>query len=173
VARESPLLPDLGIVTDVFTQLLLAGFAADGPAPGPSHADWIRADRARTEIVDQMRRLFEPFDVILCPAMPTTAPVLNRDGGPPAMLETVGVATPYQAQPLWAALSNLTGGPATMVPAGFDKAGLPIGAQVMGPYLEDRTCLHFAQLMEDAFGGFAPPPRWREEQPLAGLTLAE
>jgi len=165
VTRQSPLLPDLGTVTDVFTQLLLAGFAADGPAPGPSHADWIRADRARAGIVDTMRRLFEAFDVILCPAMPTVAPALNGSAGPPATLETGGVQIPYQAQPLWAALSNLTGGPATMVPVGFDRAGLPVGAQVMGPYLEDRTCLHIADLMEEAFGGFAAPPGWDDENP--------
>jgi len=35
-------------------------------------------------------------------------------------------------------------------------AGLPIGAQIIGPYLEDRTPLAFAALMEREFGGFAP-----------------
>jgi amidase len=172
VARQSPLLPDLGVVADTFGQLLLAIFAADGPAGGPSHADWIRADRTRAEIVDQMRRLFETFDVVLCPAMPTAAPPLNGSAGPPAMLEVDGVSVPYQAQPLWAALANLTGGPATMIPVGVDRAGLPIGAQIMGPYLEDRTCLHFAQLMEDAIGGFVAPPAWENERSPQGSKLA-
>jgi amidase len=30
--------------------------------------------------------------------------------------------------------------------------------QVVGPYLEDRTPLRFAELVEQEFGGFTPPP---------------
>jgi amidase len=37
-------------------------------------------------------------------------------------------------------------------------AGLPIGAQIIGPYLEDRTPLALTTLMEWEFGDFAPPP---------------
>jgi len=38
-------------------------------------------------------------------------------------------------------------------------AGLPIGLQAIGPYLEDRTAIGFAGLVEREFGGFrAPPP---------------
>jgi amidase len=67
---------------------------------------------------------------------------------------------PYEAQPIWGALATLTGGPATAVPIGLDAAGLPIGAQVLGAYLEDRTTIAFAAAMETAFGGFVSPPGW-------------
>ena len=43
-------------------------------------------------------------------------------------------------------------------PIGLTKGGLPIGAQIIGPYLEDRTTIAFAGLLEQAFGGFKPPP---------------
>jgi amidase len=36
-----------------------------------------------------------------------------------------------------------------------------MGLQVVGPFLEDRTTLRFAQLAEAALGGFAPPPTAR------------
>jgi len=36
---------------------------------------------------------------------------------------------------------------------------LPIGVQIIGPYLEDRTTMNFAQLMEREFGGFVPPTK--------------
>jgi amidase len=42
---------------------------------------------------------------------------------------------------------------------GRDPSGLPIGVQIVGPGLEDRTTLAFAQALERAFGGFSPPGR--------------
>jgi amidase len=36
--------------------------------------------------------------------------------------------------------------------------GMPMGLQVAGPFLGDRTTLRFAQLAEAALGGFLPPP---------------
>jgi len=35
--------------------------------------------------------------------------------------------------------------------------GLPIGVQIIGPYLKDYTTLAFAELLEREFGGFVPP----------------
>jgi amidase len=66
------------------------------------------------------------------------------------------------AQPFWNLLSyispaTLTGCPATTLPAGLGRDGLPIGLQVMGPYLEDTTPIAFARLLSEEIGGFRPP----------------
>ena len=45
-----------------------------------------------------------------------------------------------------------------MAPIGRSETGLPIGVQIIGPHLEDRTTLAFAVLIEREFGGFTPPP---------------
>jgi amidase len=45
-----------------------------------------------------------------------------------------------------------------VVPIERSQTGLPIGAQIVGPYLEDRTTIAFAELLEREFGGFVPPP---------------
>ncbi len=41
----------------------------------------------------------------------------------------------------WIALATLTHLPATVVPVGRTASGLPVGIQIVGPYLEDRTTL--------------------------------
>ena len=48
--------------------------------------------------------------------------------------------------------------PAAVVPINCRNSPLPIGVQVIGPYLEDRTMLAFAAHIEREFGGFVPPP---------------
>jgi len=48
--------------------------------------------------------------------------------------------------------------PATQLPLGLSPEGLPVGVQIIGPWLEDRTLLKFAELIEREFGGFVPPP---------------
>jgi amidase len=65
---------------------------------------------------------------------------------------------PYFDQVMWAGVATLTGLPATAMPIGRSAAGLPIGAQCIGPYLEDRTPIQFAALAEREIGGFVPPP---------------
>ena len=41
---------------------------------------------------------------------------------------------------------------------GLTEAGLPVGLQIVGPYLEDRTTLAFAALLEPELPSFTPPP---------------
>jgi amidase len=45
-----------------------------------------------------------------------------------------------------------------VAPIDRSPACLPIGVQIIGPYLEDRTTIVFAELLEREFGGFVPPP---------------
>jgi amidase len=44
------------------------------------------------------------------------------------------------------------------MPIGKGPEGLPIGVQIIGGFLEDRTTIAFAELIEREFGGFTPPP---------------
>jgi len=48
--------------------------------------------------------------------------------------------------------------PSTVIPVGRTAGGLPVGVQIVGPYLEDRTPLAFARCAEAVLGGFVPPP---------------
>ena len=55
-----------------------------------------------------------------------------------------GEATPYGDQLAWPGLATFPGLPATAAPIGKTAAGLPIGVQVIGPFLEDRTTIAVA-----------------------------
>jgi amidase len=188
VARMSPLLPDLALVGRVFTQLLMVFFGADLPddvyarlqsaaATLPpddvsltamglrgsvmSHREWIRADRIRTGIADRWRRLFREWDVLLCPVMPTPAFAHNHSDKTARRISIDGTEVPYGAQSMWNGIATLAGLPATAMPIGSSNEGLPIGMQIIGPYLEDRTTIAFAELVEGEFGGFAAPPAFK------------
>ena len=59
--------------------------------------------------------------------------------------------------------ATLTGCPATTAPAGLSKSGLPVGLQIVGPYLEDATPIKFAELLAREIGGFQAPPGYALE----------
>jgi len=48
--------------------------------------------------------------------------------------------------------------PAIVAPVGRTKDGPPVGVQIVGPYLEDRTPIDFARRLADVVGGFERPP---------------
>ena len=72
-------------------------------------------------------------------------------------LEVDETKIPYNDQSVWAGIAILTGLPSTTMPIA-QRDGLPIGMQITGGYLEDRTTIAFAGLVEREFGGFKPPP---------------
>jgi len=189
LARTSSLLPDLALLGRTYTELLLAFTGADMPkdryqqlqaaaanlAPDDtslsaarrrgsvmSHRDWIQADRIRVGIADQWRRLFREWDVVLCPIMPTPAFRHDHSDMNTRRISVDGKDVPYVDQAMWPSVATLTGLPATAMPIGRSEEGLPIGMQIIGPHLEDRTTIAFAELVERQFGGFVPPPAFKD-----------
>ena len=185
IARVSPLLPDLGELARRHIELIAAGRSADLPAnvyqrvedaakalPDDadwsvaarlhglvaSHRDWILANRSLGRPRQQARELFKSFDVVLCPPMPTPAFPHDHSNERGRRLDVDGTQIPYGHQIVWASMATVLGLPATVAPIGHSEEGLPIGVQIIGPYLEDRTTIEFARLIEGEFGGFVPPP---------------
>lgn len=184
-ADSTPLLPDLTHLTLTYDWLLMAYLGANFPDTGydsqrtksaqlraedtsrhalrqralvSSHREWIRAHRARTAISHQWRQLFREWDVVLCPVLPTTAFPHDEREIAERRIDIDGQLIPYGLQAQWAAPASLSGLPATVMPIGLGSSGLPVGLQIVGPYLEDRTTLAFARLAEREFGGYRVPP---------------
>ena len=76
--------------------------------------------------------------------------------------EVDGRDIPYMDQLFWAGLITVAYLPSTVVPVGLTREGLPVGMQVVAPFLEDRTAIHFARLIEDLVGGFEAPPGYAD-----------
>jgi amidase len=124
-----------------------------------SHRDWIMTDFKRADLRRQWRELFRDWDVVLAPPFSTPAFPHNHipdQADRRAVID--GEDVPYLAQILWPGVASMLMQPATVAPIERTQAGLPIGVQIIGPYLEDRTTIEFARLIEREFGGFVPPP---------------
>ncbi|MBN9003785.1 MAG: amidase, partial [Rhizobiales bacterium] len=186
ITRESPLLPDFAASSRLYMRMLLsflsATFAPDvyeGAKQAAaqldpkdmslsaerlrgvalSHRDWVIADGGRTRLRAQWRELFKTFDAVICPIMPT--PAYPHDHLEPQEARTIdidGTTYPYTDQLAWPGIATLPGLPSTAIPVTLSSDGLPIGVQIVGPWLEDRTPLKLAELIEREFGGFVPPP---------------
>jgi amidase len=185
VLRDSAKLPDLALTSRIYRQLLAAFFSTEFPpemreaaeamaktlAPDDpsysaaalrgvtmSHQDWTRVSRTRIGLRERWLALFQDVDVVLCPPMPTVA--FPHDHSPQfrRKLDVDGTQVPYNDQSIWAGFATLNGLPATTMPIGRTEDGLPIGVQILGSYLEDRTTIAFAGMIEREFGGFTSPP---------------
>jgi len=111
------------------------------------------------------RRFFERYDLIICPILPTVAYPHDHSVAGPGFaaqfrrtLRVDGRTIPYLHGLQWPGLATVANLPATAVPTGRLIDGLPMGVQLIGPYLEDRTPLRFAQLVESELGGYRAPP---------------
>jgi amidase len=104
---------------------------------------------------------FRHWDVVLAPISPTVAIVHDHSFPMSAReIDVAGTTRPYTDQMRWMGLFGVVYLPATAVPMGVHSSGLPMGLQVVGPFLEDHTALAAAELVETITGGFQRPPGW-------------
>jgi amidase len=187
VAHTSPLLPNLGDSARLYMRLLASAKSVGLPADGyeglrraaaalaagdnslaaermrgtaMTHRDWLAADVARARCQQQWSLLFREWDVVIYPA--ASVPAFTQDHSQPIEARRLEIDSKrypyYDALFVWADPAGTCGLPATAAPIDRSPSGLPIGVQIIGPYLEDRTTIAFAQLLEREFGGFVPPP---------------
>jgi Asp-tRNA(Asn)/Glu-tRNA(Gln) amidotransferase A subunit family amidase len=160
--------PATGHPTELWNTIaLVEGFSSEGPflasardqmSPGTAEiiaagqgiggGEYVDALHQRARYTRVWAEFFEQHDLLVTPAMQLTA-------------FPVGLQTPeqIQGQPVdpffddWCTIclpANLTGMPATVVPAGFGAAGRPVGLQIMGPRWADARTLQLAAAFERA-----------------------
>ena len=92
----------------------------------------------RERFVDEVRRGFDALDALITPTAPMTALDLNAR------------EAEFDRARQFTMPFSLAGLPAISVPCGFDRAGLPIGMQIVGGRLQESLVLRIAAAFEAA-----------------------
>jgi amidase len=126
-----------------------------------SHRDWRAANGRRHGFAVQWSKLFEAYDVVIKPPLPVTAfPHDQSQSQENRLIQIDGASYDYLDLFGYTGVATTPGLPATIVPISVTPSGLPMGIEIVGPFLEDLTPLAFARAVEREFGGLAPPPGW-------------
>ena len=135
--------------------------AASGGGRGLDHRRWDVLHRRRNMMRQRWAEFFTDIDVLLCPVtvVPPFRHVHSSQGSNWAHATLADHDNRHYSELIgWSALIGSAYLPVTVPPIGRTIAGLPVGIQVVAPYLHDRTSLSFARCMADVLGGYQPPP---------------
>ena len=151
LAGFDALLPGLAADDDTTMTNLIRGAAQ-------RHRDWTIDNERRAQLRARWDAFFRDFDVLLLPVMPTAAFAHDHSEIATRQIVVNGQPIPYFQQLFWAGLATVAYLPAVAAPVGFTTRGLPVGIQIVAPYLEDRTAIAFAAALAREVGGFVAPP---------------
>jgi len=158
----------MGLPDDMFDGLTeLEHVPGDEPALAAGRAlisryrTWARANNLRQHQRAAWASFFGQYDVVLAPVMPSAA--FPHDTDRPLgdrLLDVDGVAVQSVVATAWCCAIGSVLLPVVTLPTGPTPAGLPLGIQVIGPFLSDLRLLQIASLLDATAGpGFTPPPR--------------
>ena len=132
---------------------------ADAERNGGSHYGWLMQEQRRAKLRQTWADWFADHDLLLCPVTPTPAFRHTQEGTfLDRTIDVNGEDRPYLENVVWTGLIGITGLPSAVPPIGPTEAGLPVGVQVVAPYLRDREAVQAAGLLAELVGGYSPPP---------------
>ena len=110
--------------------------------------DYYNFNVIRTEILDAQQDIFDNYDFIISPVS-CCFPVFNSNDGNTQGPETInGVKIDRLIGFGQTFFENFTGNPASSVPAGLSKSGLPIGMQIIGKKFCDADVFRASRAFE-------------------------
>ena len=114
-------------------------------------AYYLRAQKVRKRIADEMNEVFSKVDLLLTPSSPSAAFGLDEKQDDPIQMYLNDVFT---------VTANLAGNPGISVPAGADAKGLPLGLQLLARPMDEETMFRGAIALERAAGWDKRPAEW-------------
>jgi len=135
-----------GFGAEVKRRIMLGTYALSS---GYYDAYYLKAQKVRTLIRQDFLRVFETCHAIIAPTAPSTAFRIGEKTSDPLQM---------YLQDIFTASINLAGLPGLSLPCGFDRAGLPIGLQIIGRPFDEETALHVGHAYEQA-------TEWHRRQP--------
>ncbi len=124
-----------GFGNEVKRRIMLGTFVLSS---GCKDAYYTKAQKVRTLIIEAFQNIFQTSDALL---LPTTSSSAFEKGSIQDPLD-------LYLQDIFTIPANLAGLPAISVPSGYDKKGLPLGLQIIGPELCDTSIIQYAYAYE-------------------------
>ncbi len=103
-------------------------------------AYYLKAQKARTLLINEFNKLFEEVDFLVGPVAPTPAFKIGENAHDPIKMYMSDVMS---------VPASMAGLPAVSVPAGKTDAGLPVGVQIIGKMKSDASILALADSLEE------------------------
>ena len=125
-----------GFGDEVKRRIMLGTYALSA---GYYEAYYLKAQKVRALIKNDFDEVFRRVEAIITPTTPTPAFKIGEKIENPLQMYLSDIFT---------ISANLAGLPAISLPCGFSKKGLPIGLQIIGPYLEEEMVLKLAYTYE-------------------------
>ncbi|MBI3177286.1 MAG: Asp-tRNA(Asn)/Glu-tRNA(Gln) amidotransferase subunit GatA, partial [Chloroflexi bacterium] len=135
-----------GFGAEVKRRIMLGTYAL---STGYYDAYYLQAQKVRTLIKGDFDSAFDDVDVIACPTSPTTAFKIGEKADDPLAMYLADVFT---------LPANLAGIAGVSVNCGFDRAGLPVGLQLLGPAFTEDRLLRVAHVFQQA-------TNWHKREP--------
>ena len=123
-----------------------------------SHRDWSALNETRHRFRWKWHEFFQQYDLLLMPTAFSSAFKHNTTPPYERSLPIDNTMQPFMNQTSIIGPANYSYLPTTVAPIGFTDDMLPLGVQIVGPQYGDRTCIHFAGLLDKYYQGFTPPP---------------
>ncbi|MBR6134504.1 Asp-tRNA(Asn)/Glu-tRNA(Gln) amidotransferase subunit GatA [Candidatus Saccharibacteria bacterium] len=129
---------DEGFMPENKRRIMIGNFVLSS---GFFDAYYLKAQKARTLLINAYNEAFEKYDALVCAVAPAPAFKFGEKTNDPLQMymEDVMSVPP-----------SMAGLPALAVPAGTSKDGLPIGIQLIGPRQSDQMLINIAKTIAEA-----------------------
>ena len=98
-----------------------------------------KAQKVRTLVMNEFKKAFEKYDILLTPTSPTVAFDIGSKSNNPLEMYLADICT---------VSINIAGLPAISIPCGKDTEGMPIGMQLIGKRFDEQAILNAAYTFE-------------------------